>query len=611
MNPRRGLGIGVVWSAAAILVAAAFLILNIDRLHMHPDEELSYRATAGGVIDTLRWQIDLEDNQAPLWFLTFNLWRAFVGDAEFTSRALGVLLILPALALIARMARRAFGGAAGVFTPLVLVGSGLFFQYALDIRMYPLVMLVSAVSAALLWRWLRLRTISAALWYGLSAAVMLYTHYLLIFLLVGHGLFFLLARRPDARLLRQGMAAAGVMTLAFLPWLPVAVTQINHLRAVEAETGTARGGIGIGVSTLLTSPENVQALLDFATNSQPILYGALLTLGMALATLRKTPRRGRELMLLALIWALVVPAIYLLVNTRAGVYAPRYVSFLALGLAVAVGGALALAPIPRLVRWGALACLIALNLQGFPATLPARIPYRDIFQAVSAASLPGDAVLFVRAGEDEGFVRWQIDHYLDADLRTGATANPALAQGSRRVWLITGDWFDEATRAVFETLEPGHPVQRVIGQCDRAWCYLAQLMEAPPLDQPVLFNGDLGFWGMDFDRAARDAVSVRLWWRVERSIPRDLSFSLRLLTVEGAMVAQQDGAILHYGQDRIETSVMQPGALYIDRRALTLSPPLPPGDYALALIVYQSWDGVRWTLPDGGDTLNLGAIRIE
>ncbi|MBL8131263.1 MAG: glycosyltransferase family 39 protein [Anaerolineae bacterium] len=611
MNSGRGLGTGVVWSAAAILIAAAFLILSIDRLHMHPDEELSYRATAGGVIDTLRWQIDLEDNQAPLWFLTFNLWRAFIGDAEFTSRALGMLLVLPALALIARMARTAFGEPAGIFALLALVGNGLFFQYALDIRMYPLVMLVSAVSTFLLWRWLRLRTVRAALWYGLSAAILLYTHYLLVFLLVGHGLFVLLARRPDARLLRQGVVAAVVMTLAFLPWLPVAVTQVNHLRAVEAETGTARGGIGIGVSTLPTSPENVQALLDFATNSQPLLYGALLALGAALAMRRGFHRRGRDMMFLALIWALVVPAIYLLVNTRAGVYAPRYVSFLTLGLAVGVGGALALASIPRILCWGAILCLIILNLNGFQATLPVRIPYRDLFQAVSAASLPDDAVLFVRAGEGDGFVRWQIDHYLSADLRARATADPAQAQESRRVWLITGGWFDEETRAVFEALEPEHPVQRVIGQCDRAWCYLAQLMEAPPLDQPVLFNGDLGFRGMDFDQTSRDGVSVRLWWVTERSIPRDLSFSLRLLTVDGAMLAQQDGAILHYGQEHIETSAMQPGALYIDHRALASSPPLPPGEYALALVVYQSWDGVRWTLPDGSDTLNLGAIRIE
>ena len=79
---------------------------------------------------------------------------------------------------------------------------------------------------------------------------------------------------------------------------------------------------------------------------------------------------------------------------------------------------------------------------------------------------------------------------------------------------------------------------------------------------------------------------------------------------DGALVAQSDGPINHYGVQIVQTSQLQPGKIYIDWRTLTLPPDLPSGTYTLELVVYQSWDNTRLTLADGSDALKLEALTI-
>ncbi|MDZ4769816.1 MAG: glycosyltransferase family 39 protein [Chloroflexota bacterium] len=468
----------VLLAALALLGIAAFLILNLDRLHMHPDEELSYRATEGDLIDVLRWQIELQDNQAPLWFVILRIWRTFAGDAEATSRVMGILLVLPALALLMRWARLVVGWRAAIILPLLLVGNGMFFQYTLDIRMYPLVMLTAALSTYALFRWSHERTPRSAALYGITLALMLYTHYLLIFLIAAHGLFVLWIIAADRRRVRRIIVEAGAAAIGaalWLPWLPVMLTQIAHLRAVEAASGTARGGVGIGVSTLATTQESVEALIGFASNGLAPLYALLAVVGVALAW--RHGRAARRTLVLALLWAVGSTAITLIVNRVAGVYAPRYVAHLTLGIALVIAVPVALLPIGRLARGLLVVGFVVLNLATFSASLPIRIPYRDLLQQLGAAAQPDDVILLARGGEGDGFVQWQLQHYLPLALRDNITTDLDSALRSPRIWLLTGDWFNQSVRATFDAIEPDYPLRLVIGDCTRSWCYLAQLLQ--------------------------------------------------------------------------------------------------------------------------------------
>ncbi len=589
------------WGAAVLMLffVAASLMIAMPMLHMHSDEDLSYRATRGTLADTIYYQQSMQDNQAPLWFVSLWAWRQLVGDAEWTSRTLGVLMVLPALAFAYRIGWAWFGARAALFGLAAIACNAYFVTYAMDIRPYPLVMLAATFSVWAFDRWLRRPKWRMAIVYGLSLALLMYVHYLLAFLIVAQGLILLASRRLNRRLLVQGVGAALLGVALWLPWFPTFVTQVVGLRNVEQASGMARGVAGIGVSTLLTSPRTIGELINLMTNSLILLYALVLI--YAAARLWR-----RERFWLAMVWAFVVPAVYLGVNLLAGVYAHRFVSYTTIPLALIAGAAGA--ALPRRLQLPLVAAFLLVNLWAFPSQMPTRTPYRDVLRQVPVE--PGDMLYLDHAGEhDQSYTGFQLRYYLKPGYEVIWDHDIEAAEAARRVWFITADWFNDDVRATFDRLEPTHPVRQVIGGCDVEWCYLAQLMEAPPRETPQQFGRQMLFWGADIDTISRERIDARLWWRVEETPELDYSIGLHLLDANGGLVAQSDGAIQHYGVETVQTSQMEAGRIYIDHRALILPPDLPPGEYTLTLVVYQSWDNARLEI-NGGDELVIDIVRI-
>lgn len=622
-----------LWCIPIFLFAFWLMLRLIPLTHMHHDEQLVYHFTRFDLAYTV-WYQGNQDVHPPLWFSFFWLWRQFVGTAEFSGRLQAILFSLITLAFVWRIGRDWFGRARmGLLSMMALGLNGYFLQYALEIRPYALSMLLAAVSSWVLWRWLKTGERRMGLLYGALVAVMFYVHYFLAFLVAMHlvfGLIYIVTRRAlQSRkvLVFQAVSAALVAFVLWLPWLPTFLLQNATLRRLAAEAGNAYGaGIGTPVTTRFTNLQTIADLVVLSTNGQVAIYALVLLAGAIYGWRRKA-------YWLVLLWAFGAPALSLLVNLVAAVYNPRYVAYLTVGLALALGVGLASLALPLgagMKRIGGLAqtslllrtlgmlivlTFFGLSLLALPGTVPVRIPYRDIFRQMSAQAEPGDVVYFRQGGEGDNLVQWNMDAYLSPTFSVISDYDLAEAERARRVWFLTGDLFDERVKSDFAALEPSHPVQTVIGQCDRRWCYVAQLMEAPPLSEPVVFadsdTGDaLAFYGADIDRVDAAQIDTRLWWRVEQPLARDYSFGLHLLDTSGNLVAQNDGPVQHYGAETVQTSTMQPGRIYIDFRSLTLPPDLPSGQYALTLVVYRPWDNLRLTLADGVDHLLLETITL-
>jgi hypothetical protein len=431
---------------------------------------------------------------------------------------------------------------------------------------------------------------------------MLYVHYLLAILVAAQVLFLLLFQRVHARLIVSGTIALVFGFVLWLPWFPTFVGQVSTLRNVESASGMARGAAGIGVTTQVTSAPAAIQFTQMITNGVVWLYALALLAGV-------WQLRRKSGYWLALFWGLGVPTIALVANSFLAVYTPRYVSHSIIGLGLALGAGLL--GKPSRLRISVTAIFVAVNLLAFPTQFPARIPYRDLYAEVSAQAREGDAVLLLYKGKKDGFAEWQADHYLPPFLVENTLNDVIYVQPYRRVWFFSDDLFGEAAQNAFNLLEPSHPVQSVIGQCNREWCYVAQLMEAPPLVKPQLFGDSMEFWGIDVDSVNATEISTRLWWRVDQVPTLDYSIGLHLFDAEGSLVAQSDGEIQHYGVETVPTSRLQAGQIYIDFRTIHLPLELAPGKYGLALVVYQSWDGTRLTLPDGRDGLVVDTVRLD
>jgi len=502
------------------------------------------------------------------------------------------------LAAVYRLGR-VWSGApqSGWFAVAALGVSAYFSLYALEIRPYALVLLVATASMGAFWRWQRRRTSRSAVIYGVSVAVMLYAHYFLAFLVAVQVVYMLAVRRgwQLSALLRQGLAAAAGVVVLWAPWLPAFLNQLATVRAVEMVSGAARGLAGIGNTTEPTTLEAIGRLLALASNGQTLLVAWVLLWGVIAL------RHSRSYWL-ALLWGLGVPAAALLANLVVAVYTPRYISYLTVGLGLALG--MALAAFPARWRWGALAAFVALSLWGLPSQLPRdRIPHRLLLQQLSQAAGADDVVFFDGPDVRENLLRWQLDHYLTKPGRRQWVTDVARIGEARRVWHVTDAWFDSGVQDHFRRIEAARPLQQVIGQCDRDWCFLIQLLEGPPQRLPTWFGDQLGFLGADVETSWPATIAARLWWQVERTPGQDYSIGLHLLAGDDSLVAQADGPITDQFSGLTPTLSLVPGRLYLDRRVLPVPPDAPPGPYALALVVYDWLTGYRLPLADGQERL--------
>ncbi|MBA3871806.1 MAG: glycosyltransferase family 39 protein [Anaerolineae bacterium] len=595
---KRGWQLGLLF----FFLVAVFHITSIQNRYMRDDEEIAFRTTSRDLSYTI-WYQATQDVHAPVWFSSFWLWQQFIGDSEFMGRVYSVFATLLTLALVYQIGRTWFNSVrVGIFAIAILGVNAYFFTYGLEIRPYAVNVLVATVSMWCFYRWLKRRTLFSAVIYGLTVTVMLYQHYFLVFLVIAQALYLLFVARPNRQMLLQIIGAWLLAFLLWSPWFPVAIHQVKTLISIESSFGNERGVAGIGSTTEPTTLPAIVNLINLMTSGQPGLYLLLLLAGLVYYW-RKANYR------LVLLWAFAVPIVALLVNLVFAVYTPRYITYLTIGLALVL--AVGITVLPRRLQWLTLIVFATISLWSLPSQFSLRrIPYRDFYQQMAKESQPGDVLYLDPLSPGDNVVWWQMAHYLPAQLAKTVTADMSQATTSRRIWFITTDWFNTDVHANFAKLEPNYPVQQVLGDCNRYWCYLLQLMEAPPLKTPKTFGTEMPFWGADVGAITHSAVDVHLWWRIEHPPTINYSIGLHLLDANGNLVSQVDGSINEYGKQTVDATTMQLGYIYIDFRTLNLPTTIAPGTYQLALIVYDWQTGKRLLLADGSDQLLLDKITI-
>jgi hypothetical protein len=592
-----------IFGLILILGIAILYVHSIQTTYMIDDEYLVYRFTRGTLAETIDYLAN-RDVHPPLWFSFFWVWRRIAGDSDFAGRMQAILFSMITLSVVYQLGRRWFGAARyGLYAMAVLGVSSLFLWYSLEIRPYALAMLLTSIAMLAFQRWLTLRTRRAAILYAVSVAALLYIHYFLLLFILAQAVYFLL-QRPTRDLLKQGLGVVLVTFVLWLPWFPSFLTQFQRIRAVELASGVARGAAGSSATTQPTSIESIIGLAQLATNGQVVLYAGLLIVGVVYGWRKRTFR-------LALVWAIGVPVIAFALNLFVAVYSSRYVVNFVIGLALVLGAGLAF--LPTRWRWAALVVFVGISLWALPTQLPDDIvPYSTLFRDMSARARPGDKVLLDQANYSEDKVmQWQLLHVVPEWLRLDTTDDLDTALPARRIWYVTANWLDDEVLGRYQFIERTHPRQTGFGQCNSQWCYLIQLMEAPPWTAPQVFGADMAFWGADVDGVTRESIQTRLWWKVENAPALDYSIGLHLLDANGVMVAQADGPTHHYGQETVNTSQFEPGRIYIDFRNLTLPGNLPSGDYQLELVVYDWQTNERLALADGADHLTLDVVTIR
>lgn len=148
-----------VLAMAVILVVAALSIPQIDKYMIARDGPNSLQAS-GWVADSPFSPIDVivsinahTPDQGPLYFLLLNQWGYLVGQKIALGRMLSIYCGLLSLAMAYRLGRDTISPIAGNFAIIIMASNAFYSFYLTHLRMYPLLVLLSAT---VIWLYLRL-----------------------------------------------------------------------------------------------------------------------------------------------------------------------------------------------------------------------------------------------------------------------------------------------------------------------------------------------------------------------------------------------------------------------------------------------------------------------
>ncbi|HYN88586.1 MAG TPA: glycosyltransferase family 39 protein [Ardenticatenaceae bacterium] len=229
MNGRRRL----VLLLLVLALAGAFWLrlAGADERAIWQDEGLTLYQIQQSIPFVLSNVIEVQgvptrNTHPPLYFLLLALFSRATGISLFATRWFSVAWSLVAVAAFYVLGVRLVGRRVGLVAALMAALSPLYLWYAQEVRMYTMLVALSALSLYTLWRLMesvgRRRGVQL-LWLGayvLVTAAMLWTHYTAFFVLAVQGLAWLVLL--GRRRLRAVLLAGAGLLLAAAPLLPFA-----------------------------------------------------------------------------------------------------------------------------------------------------------------------------------------------------------------------------------------------------------------------------------------------------------------------------------------------------------------------------------------------------
>jgi len=245
---------------ALLLLGYWLRVHALDAFSFWTDEGLSPERSGYPITQILRNEIVIQgvvtkDTHPPLYYLILHVTRQLFGLSDFAFRYPSVLFGVLLIPLIYRLGRRMAGLTLGLIVALLATVNPLHVYYSQEARMYTLLVLLVTAMSYVLWRALisdlrrksltqrrkdagrrilsgasfaSLREHPLLRWivlYGFLAALALYTHYTVAFLIAAQAVFWAwLLWRAGLRWVIVGAVAAGVV--AAIPLVPYTLPRL-------------------------------------------------------------------------------------------------------------------------------------------------------------------------------------------------------------------------------------------------------------------------------------------------------------------------------------------------------------------------------------------------
>ncbi|TAM62525.1 hypothetical protein EPN52_00285 [bacterium] len=444
--------------AVTLALICAHLLITLPLaylLNVWQDDAYTLASTSHGLRYAIHQAVFFEQN-APFYFAVMALWR-IIGPSYVVARLFSVLCAAGVVALLPALLRRYLPEARPAWIILAFAFNPFLIWAAVEIRLYALVILLSALLLltyydAFLTPRPSLRALAA---YTLLCVVSAYTQYYLLALVAAQGILLLPLRR---RLALTRFAGSVVVTaLAFLPMLRLLPQQLSGFRASFIAPSTP----------LVPAQALAEYLLQFvlpltAIPHHHLVYTVLLLMaaaGAVTARLR-APARPNLLMgtMLALDFALFALAVFaagehLIIRHAASLFVATLITAFSvatlyrepvrsravviLALTVFASSAITLAvtyrPLAKIGDWARLTAYLESHEQPGQPVL--------VFEAENAVPLAyyyrgSNAIVPIPTAVD--FRTYNVDRFVLRDGAQVATRIAAIPGEHRTLWLVTG-----------------------------------------------------------------------------------------------------------------------------------------------------------------------------
>ena len=265
-----------MWAIPVFLIVALLAFRRIDLYPPTFDEFFSMHHAAwtkerpGSIVDVLAALRSANELHSPLYFILLQTWGRINSYDIAIGRVLTIFISILALAVIYRLAEDFVGKAAGIFATIVVASNAFYNFYLPHMRMYPLLVLTSAI---VLWCYLRIqygrRTPPKSDYLTLFAAsyALANTHIVSALFFLSLGFYHLFLAPKNRRWLLTSLAVSAALLL-YVPWpfpvLSTASRQIQVWGDVNSDGKSA-----------------VESFLHVFSNGNTLLLVALSSLGLA------------------------------------------------------------------------------------------------------------------------------------------------------------------------------------------------------------------------------------------------------------------------------------------------------------------------------------------
>ncbi|OGE83276.1 MAG: hypothetical protein A3B10_01340 [Candidatus Doudnabacteria bacterium RIFCSPLOWO2_01_FULL_44_21] len=337
------------WLVLSMLIGTILRFYNNTAVALWHDEAFS-ALYLGYPWGEMMHRIGL-DVHPPLYYWVLRFWSYIFGSGLLSIRSLSILIGIMTIYAGYLFVKQAFKNDRLAMVAALLIAINPFqIQYSLEARMYTLGTFLVLLSSYLLLKALETNQTRIWVYYAISVAASLYTHYFLFFSIAAQGLYFLYYLWKEKNWMVKGWGSYLLSLILYLPWVPALLVQIKRVESAYWIPAPDRWSIPGTIWKMVFGGAGI--------NHPTLVIATIVSLILIYYFFKETKLPIRWL----IIFSLFLPfAASLALSFKQAIYLDRYFVFASLFFLILIACAIYLIP-RRTTRRGLIIIFVAINV---------------------------------------------------------------------------------------------------------------------------------------------------------------------------------------------------------------------------------------------------------